>query len=324
MRERFEAQEEQMLSPFATLAKQTKGRARPAPLCDMRTEFQRDRDRILHSKAFRRLKHKTQVFITPEGDHYRTRLTHTLEVSQIGRTMARALQLNEDLVEAMALGHDLGHTPFGHSGEDVLDTICPHGFRHYLQSVRVVEVLEDMNLTWEVRDGIANHTGSHQAATLEGQLIKYADRIAYINHDIDDALRGGILRQQDLPADCIAVLGERHSDRIATMVYGVVRASQGQDHIAMEAPIEQAMLDLRRFMFAHVYENSEAKGEDQKARGIVESLYRYYVENPDQMPADNQSGDVHRDACDYIACMTDTFAILKYKELFLPRAWNVL
>jgi dGTPase len=324
IREMTEQREEQTLSPYATLSKHTKGREKPLPLCEIRTEFQRDRDRIVHSKAFRRLKHKTQVFITPEGDHYRTRLTHTLEVAQIARTIARALLLNEDLVEAIALGHDLGHTPFGHSGEATLNEICPYGFRHYEQSLRVVDHLEKMNLTWEVRDGILNHTGGHTAHTLEGQIIQLSDRIAYINHDIDDAIRGGILREEDLPQTCIQLLGSRHSDRIETMVLAVIQSSQGKNEITMEPDIQKAMLALREFMFRNVYENPAAKGEEEKAKGVIKSLYEYFIGHPDELPSDYEKKDIHQDVCDYIAGMTDTFAVLKYKELFVPHSWNVL
>lgn len=324
IREQIESREEQYLSPYAVLAKHTKGRRTPRPLCDIRTEFQRDRDKIIHSKAFRRLKHKTQVFITPEGDHYRTRLTHTLEVAQIARTIARALCLNEDLVEATALAHDLGHTPFGHAGERALNQVCPYGFKHYEQSIRVVEELEGLNLTWEVLDGIANHAGASRAATLEGQLIKFADRIAYINHDIDDAVRGGILRPQDIPREFYDILGEKHSQRINTMVLAVIDASMGQPEIKMQPEIQDAMMRLRDYLFETVYKSPVAKKEEGKTMGIVKHLYEYFIDHPDKLPKDYQKSDIPRCTCDYIAGMTDRYAMKKYSELFIPDAWSVL
>ena len=327
LREMTEHREEQFMSKYATLAKNTRGRATPIPLDYIRTEFQRDRDRIIHSKAFRRLKHKTQVFITPEGDHYRTRLTHTLEVAQIARTIARALCLNEDLVEAMSLGHDLGHTPFGHAGEDILNKICPYGFKHYEQSIRVVDVLEGgtgINLTWEVRDGIANHTGSNTANTLEGQILKHADRIAYINHDIDDAIRGGVLTLADLPSSCIEILGSEHSQRINTMILAIVSGSTDKPEIVMDADVKSAMMELRSFMLKNVYIGSAAKGEEAKAKGIIERLYEYFVENPNELPKDHDHSDLHRSVCDYIAGMTDRYAIYKYSDIFVPRSWQVM
>ena len=327
LREMTELREEQFMSKYATLAKNTRGRATPIPLDYIRTEFQRDRDRIIHTKAFRRLKHKTQVFITPEGAHYRTRLTHTLEVAKIARTIPRALCLNEDLVEAMSLGHDLGHTPFGHAGEDILNKICPYGFKHYEQSIRVVDVLEGgtgINLTWEVRDGIANHTGSNTANTLEGQILKYADRIAYINHDIDDAIRGGVLKLADLPSSCIEILGNEHSQRINTMILAIVSGSTDKPEIVMEGDVKSAMMELRSFMLKNVYIGSAAKGEEAKAKGIIERLYEYFVENPNELPKDHDNSDIHRSVCDYIAGMTDRYAIYKYSDIFVPRSWQVM
>ncbi len=326
-RELTEEKESRLLSKYATLSKNTRGRKFPMKPCDIRTEFQRDRDRIIHSKAFRRLKHKTQVFITPEGDHYRTRLTHTLEVSQIGRTIARALGLNEDLVEAMALGHDLGHTPFGHAGEDVLNNICPYGFRHYEQSIRIIEVLEDgrgLNLTWEVKDGIANHTGENIASTPEGLVLKYADRIAYINHDIDDSIRAKILNKDDLPGECIEILGDTHSKRINNMILSIIRKSTDKPHILMEPHVEEAMMKLRAFLTENVYVGSEAKKEEEKAKDVIQRLYEYFIKNPDKVPQGVDTDDIDRRVCDYIAGMSDRYAVHMYKTLFLPRSWQVL
>lgn len=314
-----------VLSPYAVLSSQSKGRRVSEKDCQIRTPFQRDRDRIIHSKAFRRLKHKTQVFITPEGDHYRTRLTHTLEVSQIARTIARALRLNEDLTEAIALGHDLGHTPFGHSGESKLNEICPHGFKHADQSLRIVDVLEGdkgLNLTEEVRDGILNHTGSDEAKTLEGQVVKYADKIAYINHDIDDAIRGGIIKPSQIPSKFIKMFGKTHSERIGKMINAIISASENKPQISMQQPYFDLMMELREFMFDNVYIDSAAKAEEQKAVNIVGELYEYYYNNPDEMPKTNADGDLHRLVCDYIAGMSDHYAISKYNELFVPKAWR--
>jgi dGTPase len=319
--------EEQSLSPYAQQSGKTKGRERVELPCSVRTEFQRDRDRIIHSKAFRRLKHKTQVFIAPEGDHYRTRLTHTLEVAQIARTIARALRLNEDLTEAIALGHDLGHTPFGHSGEAALDAIFHGGFQHNLQSLRVVEVLEKqggLNLTWEVRDGILHHTGSCKPATLEGQIVKIADRIAYINHDIDDAVRGGIIKMTDIPEECIQVLGANHSMRINAMVRDMIEASWDQPCIGMSPVVDKAMNTLRTFLFDRVYINSVAKGEEEKAQYILKQLFLYAVNNPTEIfgPRNQWSEEVEQMACDYIAGMTDRYAIGQYQKFFMPHGWQ--
>ncbi|MBE7036423.1 MAG: deoxyguanosinetriphosphate triphosphohydrolase [Ruminococcaceae bacterium] len=324
----MEALEEQKLSPFAVLSKNTKGRQRPMEPCTIRTEFQRDRDRIIHAKSFRRLMHKTQVFLAPEGDHYRTRLTHTLEVSQIARTIARALRLNEDLTEAIALGHDLGHTPFGHSGEEVLDRICSGGFRHYEQSLRVVDVLEGgkgLNLTYEVRDGIVNHAGKNEATTLEGKIIKLADRIAYINHDIDDAVRGGVIAPEDIPAECRKTLGNTHGERLQTLVVDVIENSHDKPEVSMSREIHEAMMELRNYMFANVYTNSIAKTEEEKAKGIVETLFKTFVNHPARL-LEEKLGNVvfsdERDVCDYIAGMTDNYAIYVFKTLFEPRGWQ--
>ena len=275
------------MSPLAAKSSRSKGRVRPSEPCEIRTEFQRDRDKILHCKSFRRLKHKTQVFISPEGDHYRTRLTHTLEVAQIARTIARALRLNEDLTEAISLGHDLGHTPFGHTGERLLDRVLSRGFRHNVHSLRVVEVLEGgsgLNLTWEVRDGILNHTKSGKPATLEGQILSISDRIAYINHDIDDAIRAKIISNHDLPRNCTEILGNSHTERIDTMVKDVIYNSQGKDRISMSPSVGQATERLRDFMFERVYIDSFAKTEEEKAMNVLEQLFNYFMKHPDRLP----------------------------------------
>lgn len=329
LREELEELEKQNLSPFAQLSSQSRGRQEEEKECDLRTKFQRDRDRIIYSKAFRRLKHKTQVFISPEGDHYRTRLTHTLEVSQIARTIARSLRLNEDLTEAIALGHDLGHTPFGHTGEMVLDSISTQGFRHNEQSLRVVEVLEKdngLNLTWEVRDGIKNHTGDEIPATLEGQIIRFADRIAYINHDIDDAIRGGILSNEDLPEECVKVLGYSSRERINTMIVDIVEQSRGIYAVRMSPDVQKAMNELRNYMFKHVYIGSKAKKEEIKAQNIVKQLYEYLIESEELLPKEMcrfiERDGYERVVCDYIAGMTDRYAVKKFRELFIPEPWN--
>lgn len=331
IRERTEQMEARQLSPYACLSRDSRGRMKPAPECEVRTAFQRDRDRIVHSKAFRRLKHKTQVFIAPEGDHYRTRLTHTLEVAQIARTIAKALRLNEDLTEAIALGHDLGHTPFGHAGEEALNVVMQEHFgmhfKHNEQSLRVVDVLEPMNLTWEVRNGIEHHTGPVTPATLEGAIVKIADRMAYINHDIDDAIRGGIIRLSDLPRDCLKVLGEDHSTRINTMVRDMITASTDQPEIKMSPEVKEAMDKLRSFLFERVYVGSTAKKEEQKAKKVLVSLFMHFVEHPEALPEEwdvlKKSESIVRIACDYVAGMTDRYAIKQYSELFLPDPWIV-
>lgn len=332
LREQMQEREEAALSPLACRSSQSRGRIRPEEECDIRTAFQRDTDRIVYSKAFRRLKHKTQVFLQPEGDHYRTRMTHTLEVSRIARTMARALFLNEDLTEAIALGHDLGHTPFGHAGERLLDEVMPGGFAHYKQSVRVVERLEKggegLNLTWEVRNGIACHTKGAPAATLEGQLVRLADHIAYINHDIEDALRGDIIRPMDIPLEACGRLGFTHSARINTLVDDAVQASRGQKEIRQSPAVAEAMAVLKEFMFASVYTNPLAKGEEGKAQDMLRRLFEYYRKKPEELPSDFQSilleEGVDRAVCDYVAGMTDPFALDRFKELFIPKGWTVL
>ncbi len=328
--EMFLEREKNTLSPYAFLTANTKGRDKDYVPCDMRTEFQRDRDRIIHSQSFRRLMNKTQVFLAPAGDHYRTRLTHTLEVSQIARIIARALRLNEDLTEAAALGHDLGHTPFGHSGEAAMQEFFSKDFTHYKQSLRVVEKLENdgngLNLTWEVRDAIVNHTGKCMASTLEGVVIKYADRIAYINHDIDDACRAGILAKEDIPRDLCEILGETHSKRINTMVSSVILASTDKNEIRMSPEVQDATDRLRAFMFEAVYTNSVAKAQDGRAKEMLGQLFAHFVKHPEQMPElyqRNMATDgIGRCVCDFISGMTDRYAIETYKELFIPRGWS--
>ncbi len=339
-RERYEAEEHVRLSPRASFADVSRGRDIPLPPDPYRTEFQRDRDRIIHSKSFRRLSHKTQVFLAPEGDHYRTRLTHTLEVAQIARSCARALRLNEDLTEAIALGHDLGHTPFGHIGEDAL-TACferiredypnvPDSYRHNRQSLRVVEVLEyegkGLNLTWEVRDGILGHTGDHVPASLEGQIVRIADRIAYVNHDVDDAIRGGVLAEEDLPDGPTDVLGHNHGARIRTMVEDLVGESEASDSIRMSPRVWDSMMELRSFLFDHVYLSPSAKVEEPKAFGVVQRLFMYYLEHPEHLPkefAPASLGEVVQRVTDYIAGMTDRFATRVYESLFVPTSWRM-
>ena len=327
--------EHEMLFNFATFADSTLGRNEREEKCNLRTEFQRDRDRIIHSKSFRRLKHKTQVFISPEGDHFRTRLTHTLEVSQIGRTIARALRLNEDLVEAIALGHDLGHTPFGHSGETVLNELKTGGFIHGEQSLKVVDFLErsdkriGLNLTEEVRDGILNHSGSGQAKTLEGKIIKFADRIAYINHDIDDAIRAGIISSDSLPKELTDILGNTSSERINTMIIGIVKKSYGKPIVEMEKEIYEATMELRQYMFKTVYMDPVVKSEEVKIKRLLTELYKYYMEDLRRIPENHLSlyeGRVHSDediVSDYIAGMTDTYAMKQIKNIFIPKGWSI-
>jgi len=318
--------ERKTLSRYATLSSESRGRSRAAEACDIRTEFQRDRDKIIHSKAFRRLKHKTQVFITPEGDHYRTRLTHTLEVSQIARTIARALRLNEDLTEAIALGHDLGHTPFGHEGERALDRVSTLGFRHNEQSLRVVDVLENgtgLNLTDEVRDGILCHTGDRKPATPEGEIICLADKIACINHDIDDAIRGGIIRADSLPTECVETLGSTHGRRIDSMVRDVIENSMDKPHVSMSESMYTSMMNLRAYMFDAVYIGSEAKLEEKKAGDMIASLFYFFMENYEILPGASgaEGEEKEREILDYIACMTDTYATHIFKKHFIPKGW---
>ncbi len=331
IREEQEKLEREILSPFAAKSSESRGRDREEEPCDIRTIYQRDRDRIIHCKAFRRMKHKTQVFLAPSGDHYRTRLTHTLEVAQIGRTIARALRLNEDLTEAIALGHDLGHTPFGHAGEKILNEICEEGFAHYEQSVRVVEILEKngkgLNLAWEVRDGILNHRTSGHPSTLEGQVVRLSDKIAYINHDIDDAIRAGILSEDMLPREYTRILGTSVRERLNTLIHSAIETSVGQPEIRMEEDVAAAMAGLRRFMFSTVYTGSEPKKEDEKAQRLLQKLYEYYLEHVEEMPEEYlnliwiRHDSTSRAVCDYVAGMTDNYAVDTFERLFVPRFW---
>ena len=328
-RQYYERLEAETLSPYATLSKNTRGRVTPIEPCQIRTEFIRDRDRILHSKSFRRLKHKTQVFLSPQGDHYRTRLTHTLEVSQIARTISRALRLNEDLTEAISMGHDLGHTPFGHSGEDVLNALLPDGFEHNEQSLRVVEKLENdgegLNLTFEVRDGILNHKKSGTPATLEGAVVSLADRIAYINHDIDDAIRAGVLHESDLPEACVRVLGNSHGKRINTMILDVVEQSAGKPAVKMSARMYEQFDALRDFMFENVYKNPKAKSEEEKAKRVINELFEYYLAHIQLLTGEYakylETDGKERAVADYIAGMTDNYAVAEYMRIFVPKSW---
>lgn len=333
VREELERLEHRRLNPLAAFSDRSTGRPRPEPEReeDVRTCFQRDTDRIVHSKAFRRLMHKTQVFLNPEGDHYRTRMTHTLEVTRIAKTVTRALGLNEDLAEAIAMGHDLGHTPFGHAGEAALTECWGRPFRHNEQSLRVVDILEKdgqgLNLCNEVREGIVGHTGPVIPKTLEGQIVRRADQIAYVNHDIDDAIRAGILTAEDIPRDIAAILGENQRDRINTLVCNMIFTSREAGSICMTQEIQKALADLRSFMFARVYHNPVAKGEESKARDMLQMLFRFYVDHPEQLPADFQPqlsfDGLGRTVCDYIAGMTDNYAIEKFNEIFVPSGWNV-
>ncbi len=329
IREEFELLEEKYLSSMATLSKNSRGRLRVEEKCDIRTDFQRDRDRIIHSKSFRRLKHKTQVFISPEGDHYRTRLTHTLEVSQIARTISKAIRLNDELTEAIALGHDLGHTPFGHSGEKLLNEITPSGFKHNQQSLRVVDILEKgvgLNLTNEVRNGILCHSGELIPEANEGKVVKLADKIAYINHDIDDSLRAGIISIDDLPKECTKILGTAHSERINRMITSVIYHAIDYGEISLPGEVGEATWALRKFMFSNVYIGSDAKKEEEKAINCLRQLYYHFIEKPQNMPDEyikriNIMG-IERVVCDYIAGMTDTYAMSEYVNIFIPSSWN--
>ena len=333
VRELLEQAEYDRLSKFAAFSNETRGRLHPEEpdAADMRTNFQRDIDRIVHCKSFRRLMHKTQVFLQPEGDHYRTRMTHTLEVARIARTIARALSLNEDLTEAAAMGHDLGHTPFGHAGEKALSECTGKPFSHNEQSLRVVDVLENdgagLNLTYEVRMGILGHTGERVPETLEGQIVRISDRIAYVNHDIDDAIRAGILEEADIPRSITRVLGQSHSQRLDTLVCDMILTSKETGEIMLSPSIGTALSDLRSFMCERVYRNPVAKGEESKARDMLQWLYRYYYEHPEALPQDFQPqlsfDGMEQTVCDYIAGMTDKYAVDKYSELFIPAGWHV-
>ena len=332
IRESMEQRELELLSPYAAHSLHSRGRERQEEECDVRTVYQRDRDRILHSKAFRRMKDKTQVFLAPQGDHYRTRLTHTREVSQIARTIAKALRLNEDLVEAIALGHDLGHTPFGHAGERALNEVDPDGFAHYKQSVRVAQVLEKngegLNLTWEVRDGILNHRTSGNPSTLEGKVVRLSDKIAYIHHDMDDAQRAGIITEDDIPITLRMLLGYTTRERLNTFVHNIIENSYEQDTIKMSDEIFEAMMTLRAIMFEQVYENPVAKKEEDKAVKMLTELYEYYVEHPESMSAEyremiRRGEKKTRTVCDYLSGMTDQYSMEKFREIYIPKAWEV-
>ena len=333
VKEELERLEHRRLNPKAAFADCSRGRLRAEPERegDVRTCYQRDTDRIVHSKAFRRLMHKTQVFLSPEGDHYRTRMTHTLEVARIARTITRALGLNEDLAEAVAMGHDLGHTPFGHAGERTLDALMPGGFRHNEQSLRVADVLENdgrgLNLTWEVRMGILGHTGDPWPDTLEARAVRRSDQIAYVNHDIDDAIRAGILREEDLPKDVTALLGHSPSARINTLVCDMIRTSRAEGTVMLTPAAEKALKDLRAFMFERVYRNPVAKGEEHKAQDLLARLFEYYLARPEALPEDFQPQltfeGIERTVCDYIAGMTDNYAVDKFNEIFIPMGWQV-
>lgn len=330
LREQFEQREHQIFRPCAAFSDQTRGRDIAEEKCDIRTEYQRDRDRIIHSKSFRRMKHKTQVFLAPGGDHYRTRLTHTLEVAQIARTIARSLQLNEDLTEAIALGHDLGHTPFGHAGERALSKYTSKPFLHSEQSVRVVERLEKdgqgLNLTWEVRDGMRNHRTSGKPSTLEGWIVRTSDKIAYVNHDIDDGIRAGILTEEMLPRDCTDMLGHSTRDRINTLIHAMVTYSMDKEEIGLPIEYEQALRDLRTYMFRDLYTNPVAKSEEVKAERVIGMLYEEYIDHIDLLPQEFQqliSDGEEKEivVCDYIAGMTDNYAVSMASQLFIPKSW---
>ncbi len=332
IRENVEQWERDYLSPYATLSVNSKGRLKSEEQCDIRPVFQRDRDRIIHCKAFRRLKDKTQVFLTPEGDHYRTRLTHTLEVSQTARTIAKSLRLNEELVEAIALGHDLGHTPFGHAGERALNRVCPFGFEHSEQSVRTVDRLEKggqgLNLTYEVRDGILNHQTIGKPHTLEGKVVRLSDKIAYIHHDMDDAVRGGILTENDVPKEIREVLGSSTTERLDHLIHDIVTNSMGKDDILMSERVDTAMKNIRQFMFERVYTNPAAKAEENKAEILMETLYQHYLKHIDDLPEEflnllSEGEPRERVVCDYVGAMSDRFAISVYEEIYIPKSWQI-
>lgn len=333
IREQSEELERKYLSPYASLSCESQGRDREEEQCDIRTVYQRDRDRIIHCKAFRRMKHKTQVFLAPMGDHYRTRLTHTLEVAQIARTIAKALRLNEDLTEAIALGHDLGHTPFGHAGESALNDVCSQGFEHFKQSIRVVEILENngkgLNLTKEVRDGIVNHRTSGNPSTLEGKVVRLSDKIAYINHDIDDAIRGKIITEKDIPKEYADILGDTTKVRLDTLIHDVVSHSIDKNDILMSPEVENAMMGLRKYMFKNVYTNPLAKSEETKAKEMLKMLFEYYMRNIELMPEEfiylieEKGQDEERVVCDYIAGMSDQYSVAKFQQIYEPGFWKM-
>ena len=333
IREQSEELERKYLSPYASLSCESQGRDREEEQCDIRTVYQRDRDRIIHCKAFRRMKHKTQVFLAPMGDHYRTRLTHTLEVAQIARTIAKALRLNEDLTEAIALGHDLGHTPFGHAGESALNDVCSQGFEHFKQSIRVVEILENngkgLNLTKEVRDGIVNHRTSGNPSTLEGKVVRLSDKIAYINHDIDDAIRGKIITEKDIPKEYADILGDTTKVRLDTLIHDVVSHSIDKNDILMSPEVENAMMGLRKYMFKNVYTNPLAKSEETKAKSMLKMLFEYYMRNIELMPEEfiylieEKGQDEERVVCDYIAGMSDQYSVAKFQQIYEPGFWKM-
>ncbi len=333
IREELEMRECDILSPFAMRAKDTRGRLVPEEECDIRTAYMRDRDRIVHCKSFRRLKDKTQVFLAPQGDHYRTRLMHTLEVSQTARTAAKALRLNEDLVEAIALGHDLGHTPFGHAGERALNRAASIGFKHAEQSLRIVDVLEKdgtgLNLTWEVRDGILNHGTDCHPATLEGQVVRFCDKISYVHHDMDDAERAGLLSESDIPERLRKLLGYSTRERLNTFIHDLVENSEGKDHIEMSEEIGSAMFELRQFLYDNLYTNPAAKSEEKKAEEMVEQLFHFYAAHPEEMTAEyvrrvREGETAERAALDYISGMTDQYSMMKFREIYIPKSWDKL
>ena len=333
LREMFEKQEHELLSEFAMCSDMSRGRETPEEESDLRTAFQRDRDRIIHSKSFRRLKHKTQVFLAPYGDHYRTRLTHTLEVSQIARTIAKALRCNEELTEAIALAHDIGHTPFGHVGERTLSNLSGKNFCHNEHGVRVVEKIEKdgkgLNLTWEVRDGILNHKTSLTPATLEGDIVRISDKIAYISHDIDDGIRAGVLSEEGLPKDCTDIIGHSTRDRIDSLIHNAVENSMESPRLKMSDDYWEALMNLRKYMFINMYRNEVVKGEEAKAADIIELLYKYYMERPELLPKEfmemiENGEEVSVAVCDYIAGMTDNYAVETFKKIFVPHAWSVI
>ena len=331
IRESLEQREKEYLSKYAALSANSRGRDKDEPQCDIRPVYQRDRDRIIHCKSFRRLKDKTQVFLAPEGDHYRTRLTHTLEVSQNARTIAKALRLNEDLTEAIALGHDLGHTPFGHAGERALDEVCPLRFIHSEQSVRMVELLEKnnqgLNLTWETRDGIRNHQTKTTPATLEGKVVRLSDKIAYIHHDMDDAVRAGILKETDVPKEIRDILGSTPGERLDTLIHDIITNSMDKNDIIMSEEVGGAMKAIRQFMFDNVYTNPAAKSEEGRAEDLIKRLYEYYDKNPDKLPDQfkdlmNRGERREKVVCDYVSCMSDRYAIDVFNSLFVPKCWE--